>query len=277
MRAFLPIIVSVILLLLYPGSLLADQTIVIDLNPPNEKISAVPKQNVAQNQLSKTFSPNTAISKPETSASSQKLVPIGRIGIITAPKARIQRYPSGTAQNLYICAKDTPLAIISEVSGWYGVLMVDSSIGWVEKKNIDLLDYQLMGTQSYASGHGDRLALGSSIVNRALMYLGVPYKWGGTTNRGMDCSAFVRSVFRAHGISLPRVARDQAKVGQEVKWDQLQPGDRLYFACKGGAVDHAGIYIGNGMFIHSSTNRGGVGIDKIVTPLFARSLVTARR
>ena len=201
---------------------------------------------------------------------------IGRVGVITTAKALIQRSPSSKAPNLFACKKDTPLAIVSEVPGWYGVLMADSSTGWVEKGAVNLLDYDVLGTQT-AGSTGGYSAIGSSIVNNSLRYLGIPYRWGGTTANGIDCSGFVRSVFAAHGISLPRVARDQARVGQEVKWEELQAGDRLYFACKGGPVDHAGIYMGNGLFIHSSTGRGGVAIDKIMTPLFVKSLVAARR
>jgi cell wall-associated NlpC family hydrolase len=87
----------------------------------------------------------------------------------------------------------------------------------------------------------------------------------------------VKAVFASHGINLPRVARDQANVGTPVSASQLQPGDRLYFACKGGEIDHAGIYIGNGLFIHSSASRGGVAVDNIMKPFYANALVTARR
>jgi len=148
--------------------------------------------------------------------------------------------------------------------------MVDSSTAWIEQSKVSLLDYQVMGqTSKPGSGNG--------IVQTALKYLGIPYRWGGYSFGGLDCSGFVKAVFASNGIGLPRVAREQAMTGAAVGWTELQPGDRLYFACKGGAIDHAGIYMGNGLFIHSSVSRGGVAVDQITKPLYMNSLVAARR
>jgi cell wall-associated NlpC family hydrolase len=149
--------------------------------------------------------------------------------------------------------------------------MVDSSTGWVKKSDVTLLNYGIGGVPSSGSG------LGGSIVNAALKYLGIPYRWGGYSMNGLDCSGFVKTVFAAHGISLPRVARDQAYVGAAVSGRDIKPGDRLYFSCKGRYIDHTGIYIGNGYFIHSSVGRRGVAVDSIYKPLFLNSLVTIRR
>jgi len=275
-----PFILLALLIFFTTSVSFADQTLVVNLNPPSCASSGDSQKDIILNHQPLQSTQRKAVinqrdNRLNTTASSNQTV-IGRVGMVVSLKAAIQRSPSMKAQNLYSCKKDTPLAIISEVPGWYGVLMADSSAGWVEKKNINLLDYDIVGTQTTGSSGGYN-PMGSSIVNNALRYLGIPYRWGGTSVNGIDCSGFVRSVFAQHGISLPRVARDQARVGQEVKWNDLQPGDRLYFACKGGAVDHAGIYMGNGLFIHSSTGRGGVAIDKILKPLFANSLVAARR
>jgi cell wall-associated NlpC family hydrolase len=104
------------------------------------------------------------------------------------------------------------------------------------------------------------------------------YIYGGTNPAtGMDCSAFVRMVFGQYNVKLPRTAREQALVGQTVPFDQLQPGDRLYFSCRNSYIDHCGIYAGNGHFVHCSASRNGVGLDSLASDFFWRSLVVAKR
>ncbi len=149
--------------------------------------------------------------------------------------------------------------------------MSDSSTGWIPKKHVSLLDYQVVSKQPQGTVGGN------TIINTALKYLGIPYVWGGYSFSGLDCSGFVKAVFASNGISLPRVARDQANVGAAVPANQLQAGDRLYFCCKGSYIDHTGIYMGNGMFIHASSSRGGVGIDNLFNSRYANWLVAIRR
>ncbi len=97
-----------------------------------------------------------------------------------------------------------------------------------------------------------------AIIATAKKYIGVPYLWGGTApETGFDCSGYVQYVFAKNGISLPRVSRDQYTVGTSVDFNNLLPGDLVFFSFAGnGIVDHDGIYIGNGQFINSSSSKG---------------------
>lgn len=89
----------------------------------------------------------------------------------------------------------------------------------------------------------------SGIIAYAKQFLGVPYVWGGTTPSGFDCSGFTSYVFRnAAGISLPRVSRDQQRVGTSVSLNDVQPGDLIF---RGSPAYHVGIYIGGGQYIHA--------------------------
>lgn len=196
---------------------------------------------------------------------------VGRVGTVTSAKAEIRSYPGTRGRVLYTCAKDAYLAVIGYNGDWYAVLMIDSSTGWIHKKHVNLLDYQFSTQTPLGSDRGNR------VVQTALKYLGISYRWGGYSTAGLDCSGFVKAVFASNGVELPRVSRDQAVVGASVPWNQLQPGDRLYFACKADHVDHTGIYMGNGYFIHSSASRGGVAVDSINKPFWLNSLVVARR
>ena len=101
----------------------------------------------------------------------------------------------------------------------------------------------------------------SNIVSAAKKMLGIPYLWGGTSFKGVDCSGFTKTVYFMNGIVLPRDANQQAGLGKEVNtslgWSELQPGDLLFFgsAAKHDTperVVHVGIWIGNNEFIHAS-------------------------
>jgi cell wall-associated NlpC family hydrolase len=104
----------------------------------------------------------------------------------------------------------------------------------------------------------------SNVVQTAIAVLGSPYQWGGTAENGFDCSGLIQYAYGRHGIRLPRTSRGQAQFGTGVpaRLDSLRPGDILAFAARaGGAVTHVGMYVGEGKFIHSSTN--GVRLSRL--------------
>ena len=105
------------------------------------------------------------------------------------------------------------------------------------------------------------------IVNKiewdAKKLLGKRYVWGATGPYTYDCSGFTQKIFRDAGINIPRVSREQAKVGKYVRYEELQRGDMVFFDTKKhrtGKVCHVGIYLGNGNFIHASSSKKKVVI-----------------
>ncbi|BBW98991.1 NlpC/P60 family protein [Geobacillus subterraneus] len=94
----------------------------------------------------------------------------------------------------------------------------------------------------------------------AFQQLGVPYRWGGTTPKGFDCSGFLQYVYRSIGIHLPRTAKQQQKVGISVSKAQAKPGDLVFW---GKPAYHVGLYLGNGKYIHAPRTGDVVKISKI--------------
>ena len=104
----------------------------------------------------------------------------------------------------------------------------------------------------------------AEIVGTALTVMGAPYRWGGTGTDGFDCSGLIQYAYAQHGITLARRSADQARAGTEVSRElaALEPGDILTFSSEpGGTVEHVGLYVGEGRFIHSA--RGGVQISEL--------------
>ena len=125
-------------------------------------------------------------------------------------------------------------------------------------------------------------AAASEVTDRAFSMIGTPYRWGGTTpKKGFDCSGFVGYLFREEaGIKLPRSTRELIDMDVPlVSKDELQPGDLLFFNNRGrGRVSHAGIYIGDGQFIHSASRRGGgVRVDSLDSSYWSLSYMEAKR
>ncbi|MDQ0244819.1 hypothetical protein J2S09_002390 [Bacillus fengqiuensis] len=105
------------------------------------------------------------------------------------------------------------------------------------------------------------------IVPAAKKYIGVPYKYGGTTASGFDCSGFMQQVFKEVGVQLPRTAAEMYKTGTSVSKSNLQVGDLVFFNTTGKPASHAGIYIGSGQFIHASSSKG-ITISNLSDPYY---------
>ncbi len=103
-------------------------------------------------------------------------------------------------------------------------------------------------------------AEGRAIADFALQFVGNPYVWGGTSlTNGADCSGFAQSVYKHFGISIPRTSAEQSQYGPKVAFDDLQPGDLVFYA------GHVAISIGDGKIVHASSAKEGIKISDDVT------------
>lgn len=116
------------------------------------------------------------------------------------------------------------------------------------------------------------------LIMEIIKYLDTPYKYGGNTLNGIDCSALTQSVYQdALNINLNRTARDQFTQGKAISKDELQFGDLVFFNTRRRVrPGHVGIYIGDGLFAHASS-KGGVMISSIDESYYSKRFMSARR
>lgn len=108
----------------------------------------------------------------------------------------------------------------------------------------------------------------TELIQKANQYQGIPYRWGGTTTAGFDCSGFTQRVFSDIGVNIGRTTWDQYARGTSVSKSNLKTGDLVFFNTAGpGSLSHVGIYVGNGKMIHSGTSTG-VGYASINDPYY---------
>jgi peptidoglycan endopeptidase LytE len=107
--------------------------------------------------------------------------------------------------------------------------------------------------------------------------LNIPYRFGGSTFMGIDCSGYVQKVFGFLDVSLPRTAREQFLFGEPVSKEDLSMGDLVFFRTYASFPSHVGIYLGNNLFIHASSRSRKVSIDSLDTPYYIKRFIGAKR
>ncbi|RSL29557.1 peptidase P60 [Salibacterium salarium] len=149
---------------------------------------------------------------------------------------------------------NTRLPVVSEQEDKVMVATPSDGNKWMAKEDITVYeDIEAIPAPS-----------ATDLVETAESFMGLPYLWAGVSGFGFDCSGFTHSIYKAHGITIPRDSSVQAEQGEHVARSDLQAGDLVFFARNGGTGDvhHVGMYIGNGEMIHSPNSRSTV--EKVV-------------
>ncbi|HLF34827.1 MAG TPA: C40 family peptidase [Cyclobacteriaceae bacterium] len=135
-------------------------------------------------------------------------------------------------------------------------------------KHIIILSLALFSLYDCAGTRLSRTQKVEKIISTARSYTGTPYRMGGTSRSGIDCSGLLIQSFRSIDISIPRTSRQQSRIGKRVQIEQLRPGDLVFFSAKKGKskITHAGLVTerrGDSVirFIHSSTSRGVIEVN----------------
>jgi peptidoglycan DL-endopeptidase CwlO len=118
---------------------------------------------------------------------------------------------------------------------------------------------------------------GYALAGTALSFRGVPYRAGGASPDGFDCSGLVHYVFGQHGFAVPREAREQFRLGRRVDRQDLQPGDLVFFSTVAPGASHVGIALGGDQFVHAPTDSGVVRVERLGADYWTRRYIGAKR
>ncbi len=168
----------------------------------------------------------------------------------------IRDHPSASSQPVSDAVAGVLLKRLNNAGSWVAVEIPDGRKGYIERSSVD----------EYGHWKNTRKLTPENIEATAKSLIGIPYLWGGTSAKGMDCSGFTKTVFRLNGLELDRDASQQAAGGEVVEkgndFENLRKGDLLFFGRGATAerpenITHVGIYLGKKEFIHTP---GGAGV-----------------
>lgn len=188
--------------------------------------------------------------------------------MITERTAKLTNDPKG--EKLFrTISFNTTLPIVGEKAGRFAVQTPSDGVKYIDKSVAKRVDFK----------KGIKKPTTHEILETAKIFDGLSYLWAGTSGFGLDCSGFTYSVYRHHGIDLPRDASVQATSGIKVVKNDLRPGDLLFFAYnKGkGTVHHVGMYVGKGQMIHAPNPKRTVEIIPMTTEPYNTEYAGARR
>ena len=200
----------------------------------------------------------------------------GSEGYVSANNVRMRSGASMSSGILHELFYGNKVTIVGTEGEWTAVYY-NGEYGYIYSS------YVKQGSLNYSDiiNSGDSSELGRQIADYALQFVGYNYCWGGTSPRsGFDCSGLVYYVARQFGYSIGRTANDQLSAGSYVSRGDLRPGDIVLFErtySSSERATHAGIYIGNGKFVHAANTRSGVVITSLDMDYYSSRFICGRR
>ena len=167
----------------------------------------------------------------------------------------------------------TRMTILEDGVEWCPVRLMDGTEGWVAAQFIEILPELSSRSGGTASITAERLVAYATSDK----FIGIPYKYGGSTTNGFDCSGFTQYIYSEYGFSIPHNAQSQFSYGQLVEKAELVKGDLVFFGTSSSNISHVGIYIGGNDFVHARSTGRPLGINSLNEDYYTRMFVGAKR
>ena len=195
---------------------------------------------------------------------------------ITTDILNVRSAPSTSGDIVTRLSKGTTAKIIGINTGWFKIELASGATGYIHPDYVEVVANSVSSTAA-SSGTAASGSVRSQVVDYASTFLGVPYVYGGGSPKGFDCSGFTSYVYKHFNVSLPHSSASQYTRVSKVSRDNLQPGDQVFFASSAGGsrINHVGIYVGNGNFIHAPRPGKVVCYDSLYSSYYSSHYVGA--
>lgn len=183
-------------------------------------------------------------------------------GVVIGENVNFRAEPDIDGKIVSVLKQGVVITILEQADNWYMAQLSNGQTGWVYQQFVKV-----------------EPSISDKIITCAKSLIGTKYVYGGQSTQGFDCSGFTMFVFAKFGINLPHQADLQIKRGEEVSdKSNLIPGDLVFFKTEGSVkVNHVGIYLGDGRFIHASSGYGSVRISPIDNGYYHQCYVSGRK
>lgn len=205
----------------------------------------------------------------QAATSSLATINVNTTGTVKATKLNVRTGPSTSYSIVHTLYQGNRVKVVGILNDWCKIQLSDGRIVWVSKAYLPL-DMESTSREVRVN----------KVINTAKSLVGTPYVWGGDSiaDGGFDCSGLTQYAFKSVGYNINRISVDQAKQGQNVAKENLQPGDLVFTSLAGdGRISHVGIYIGGGKMIHSPKTGDVTKITDITTSYWQTRFIKATR
>lgn len=191
-------------------------------------------------------------------------------GIVVGDLVNVRTAPSLDGEVFSQTSYGVTVDVYERVGNWFKIGVGDGQSAYISADYVSIRPEDVAARGSFEAGN--------RVVAYAKKFLGTPYVYGGSSPSGFDCSGFTSYVYRSLGYNINRTAHDQLANGVAVSKAELKPGDLVMFKRQGNTyVNHVGIYVGDGMMIHSPQTGDVVKFTSITTGYYNNCYYAARR
>lgn len=247
----------------------------------NDKLMT-PEEKAKQDEEAKAKAEAEKKAEEEAKAKEQQ----SKTKYASSTTVNVRKEASKDSEIIAQISQNTAVEVISDEGGWAKV-KVNGKEGYIASNLLS--DKKTEVTTSSRGSNETRKpnienktttstpGKGATVVETAKKYIGYSYKYGASGPTSFDCSGFTSYIFKLHGVSLSRTAKQQYGNGTAVSRSDLQPGDLIMFGPSVSGINHVGIYIGGGQIVHAANPSRGVTIDTINSGYYNNNYVGARR